>query len=650
MKISLSKKDDPRGLHAVLVCETREESYEAHGIIVREVLDGAARPVKEEAPDGTILYRFNLNKYLDRLTLAFPFAELSTGVHRRLAKAEEKRLEGFRIPKLKIPGFTGKLYDFQKVAVALLTDPDYAREHGYNGIELDPNSILKLHHPGGVVDMLNDEMGLGKTYIILCVIAMLQAYPALVIVPNNAKYTWLEVIQEYFPELSVAVYDTQEQTPAERDAIIRERRDITIVNVEAIRATPIHEGGNRYAPIIGYEYANPALFENEDGTPYVYEYAVLDEHHRIKGVGNQSTNGFMQLQADEWWCPMSGTPILNRVEEFWTVLHKLYPDLFPSYQGFINAIGVVGGDGRVKGYRPRAMAELRAFLADRSIRRRKDQVLKDLPQVITKPVLVTLSAEERKIYSKIENELILEMEDGTVKHIGGALPQITRMKQACFSPELFEGSKKSSKVEQLKEIVQELVDSGEKAIIFSQWAKACDIIRRELSDFNPAFVTGKVKSRARQEEIRKFNEDPDCHIYIGTIDANREAINLGVATYVIFTDEGWTPAGNDQAIGRSAAGGLRGAAQKAGTVVTVIVLQAEDTYEQNVEALLKKKRAIFDRSVERDGGKARKIEKVSLNDLRNALSKQGRKKAKGPRNRGDERPRRRSVLRENAEV
>lgn len=664
MKITLSKKDDPRGLHAVLVCEDRQESYDAHAIITREVLEGARRPVKEEGENGQIIYRFNLNKYLDRLTLAFPFAELSPAVHRRFKKAEEKRLEGFRIPDLEIPGFTGKLYDFQKVAVALLTDPEYAREHGYTGVELDPNSALKLHHPGGVVDFLNDEMGLGKTYIILAVIAILQAYPAVVMVPNNAKYTWLDVIEEFYPELSVAVYDTQEQTPAERDAIIRERRDITIVNIEAIRAQPIHENGNRYAPVIGYNYANPALFFEdpsvgpdvlfEDGAePFVYEYAVLDEHHRVKTPGAQVTNGFFQMQADDWWCPMSGTPILNRVEEWWTCLHKLYPDLFPSYQGFINAIGIVGSDNRVHGYKPGPMAELRAFIHDRSIRRRKDQVLKDLPQVVWKPVAVTLSAEERKIYTKIEDELILEMEDGTVKHIGGALPQITRMKQACFSPELFGGSPKSSKVEQLKEIVQELVDSGEKAIIFSQWERACQIIKRELSDFNPAYVTGKIKSRARHEEQRKFNEDPECHLYIGTIDANREAINLGVATYVIFTDEGWTPAGNDQAIGRSAAGGLRGAAQEAGTVVTVIVLQAEDTYEQNVEALLKKKRAIFDRSVERDGGKMRKIEKVTLNDLRNALSKRGRKKSgkhsKGPRNRENGRAKR-SVLREREEI
>lgn len=618
MKISLSKKNDPRGRHLILTMQSKE-SAEAHSVIVNEILEGKARPVQE--PHGTAgkLYRFNV-KYLDRLALAFPFAELSPGIMNKLRRAEEKRLEGFRIPDLNIRGYTGELYDFQKVAVALLTNPDYAREHGYG--EIKTEGSMNLTHPGGVVDFENDEMGLGKTYIMLATIAILDAYPALLIVPNNAKYTWAEVIEEFYPKLSVAVYDTQEQSPAEREALLRERRDITIVNTEAIRATAVHQDDNKNKPIIGWNYANPALFD------FTYEYACLDEHHKVKTPHAQVTNGYFQIDAEEWWCPMSGTPILNRPEEIWTVLHKTYPDLFPSFEGFRQAIGIFGKDGRIKAYRPGPMSELREFIQGRSIRRRKDQVLKDLPEVTVVPRLVDLSAEERRIYAQIEDELVLEMADGTVKDIGGALPQITRMKQACFSPELFEGTDKSSKVEELKEIVSELVASGEKAIVFSQWAKAADIVRRELSDYNPAFVTGKVKNRARMEEIRKFNEDDTCHLYIGTIDANREAINLGIATYVIFTDEGWVPAADEQAIGRSAAGGLRGAIHEKGTKVTVIMLQARDTYEQNSVVVMKnKKRAIFDRTVERDGGKERKVQAgYTLEDLRKSLSKKAQSK------------------------
>jgi SNF2 family DNA or RNA helicase len=607
MKIALSKKDDPRGRHCTLYCEG-DEQYAAQPVINREILQGRARIVKEVAgEDGQdAIFRFNL-KYLDYLALAFPMAELSHGITVRLKRAEEKRLDGMRIPEIKIPGFTGKLYDFQAVAVGLITDEAYAQECGY------PTCI----------DYENDEMGLGKTFVALSAIAVKQAYPALLIVPNNAKYTaWADVIEEFFPKLSYGIYDTQTQSVAERAAVLNARHDLTIVNIEAIRAKPIHEDpDDLQTPIVGYDYANPELFDFE------YEFAVLDEHHRVKTPGAQVTNGFFQLVANQWLC-MSGTPILNRPMEIWTVLHKIYPEDFPDFYEFERNL-VVEKEGYVIGYRPHAMKELRDFLASTSIRRRKDQVLKDLPEVTTVTRLVTLNAEERRILSQIEEELILEMEDGSVTNIGGALPQIIRMKQACFSPELFGGSPHSSKMVELDEIVSELVASGQKAIIFSQWEKAAKIIQREMMHYNPAYVTGKVKNKTRAAEIRKFNEDEDCHIYIGTIDANREAINLGIATYVIFTDEGWVPAADDQAIGRSAAGGLRGVHLAKDVKVTVIALQAEDTYEQNSVSLMKdRKRAVVNRTVERDGGKDRKVKKVTLNDLKGMLSSSTKKKMK----------------------
>lgn len=604
MKISLSSKNDSRPLHVVLEC-SRNDYHEVDPIVVWEVLEDKADPVMER--DGDVIrYRFNLERYLDKLMLAFPFAELSKGVHRRIMRAEEVRLAGFEVPDIKIPGFTGKLYDFQKIGVAMLTDPDYAKAHGHSG----------------VVDFLNDGLGLGKTFTSLATLAVLQAYPAIIIVPNNTKYpVWLEAVLEFYPKLSVAVYDSQVQRPHERDALIRERRDITIVNIEAIRAQPIHAHGNR-GPIIGYNYANEALFD------FTYEYAILDESHLVKTPHAQVSHGFRQIDAEDWWCAMSGTPILNRPEEIWSVLNKLYPKEFPSYYMFTQTLCIKSRDGKIRGYRPGPMKELRDFLNDRTLRRRRDQVLKDMPEVVIKPTVVELSKEERRIYEKIEDELLLEMEDGTVKDIGGALPKITRMKQACFSPELFGGSKKSSKIEELKTIVAELVASGEKAIIFSQWDAACQILKRELSDYRIAYVTGKIKNKDRSEEIRKFQNDDNCQLYIGTIGANREGINLGEATYVIFTDEGWTPAGNDQAIGRSAAGGLRGLSKGKDAVITVIIMRAADSYEQHIEEMLENKRSLTNRMTERDGGAVRNIKKMTLGDLRKSLSAHAQKPKK----------------------
>ena len=585
MKITLSKKNDPRGKHVVLMAKP-DEKYAAQSVIVSEILPPGVRPVMEFDQDTQHwLFRFNL-RHFDKLSLAFPMAELSKGVHSRLKRAEEKRLAGMPVPKIRVPEFDGKLYSFQKIGAGKIIDEE--------------------------IDLLNDEMGLGKTIQVLAATAVLRRraikrgrdYRVLVVCPNSAKFNWYNESTEKFGLDAQVVHGTR----VERAMQIEKRAEITIVNFEAIRAKAIHEDNNPRKKIVGWDFANPELFDFE------YDFVIVDEYHRIKTPTAQVTRGFFQLRGKRWLC-MSGTPILNRPEEIWSVLHKLYPDEFPQFEAFQNTIAIMEG-GRIVAYRPEPMAELRKFLQEISLRRRKDQVLKDLPKVVTAARSVELTREARRLYNRIVDEFILELEDGTITNIMGALPQITRLKQACFSPELYGGSRESAKINELKEIVAELVENGEKAIIFSQWSRATRIIQRELEAYNPAYVTGEINLRNRQEEIRRFNRDDDCKLYIGTIDANREAINLGVATYVIFTDKGWTPAGNDQAIGRSAAGGLRGLEALA-TTVHVIELQAEDTFEQRVEALLNRKRALFDRTIERDGG--RQIEKITLQNIRDIL-------------------------------
>lgn len=585
MKLTLNKKNDPRGKHVVLVC-SREEAYDVHPVVVQTILKGKARPVREVTDDGEVLYRFNL-KFLDRLSLAFPMAEYSPGIFRRLRRAEEIRLAGMEVPKIKVPGFKGKLYDFQKIALGMLL--------------------------AGEIDLLNDDMGLGKSFVALSYIAKAKAFPALLAVPNNAKFTWAEYLDEFFPEIEYVVYDTKEMSPAERSIALEKRAQITIVNIEAMRAKPIHVNDNPNRPIIGYEYANPELFD------YEYAVGILDEHHRVKTPGAQVTHGFFQIKAKRW-IGMSGTPILNRPEEIWTMLHKLYPDQFPNYSQFVSRIGLENPNraGVLVAYDPDAMAELREFLLSISLRRRKDQVLKDLPQVIEVPRLIQLTDEQRALYNEIRDDMILRMDNGEIRTIGGALPQITRLKQACASPELYGGSAISSKVNAMREDVRQLVGAGQKAIIFSQWSRMTRILQREFAEFNPAYVTGEIPSmRKRQEAARRFREDPHCHLYIGTIGANREAINLGVASYVLYDDEGWTPADQDQSTGRSAAGGLRGMALPKGTKVHVLIYRAEDTYEQRIEALLKRKKNITDRFIERDGGK--QVERITLADIRSIL-------------------------------
>jgi SNF2 family DNA or RNA helicase len=601
----MSEPGHPAGRHAV-VHATGKESNVVREVIEGYVIKGTGMRLefnREGNPKTTKpeewIWKFRLHKrFIPSLLLAFPTADLSPSIIRRMRTAEEKRIEGMEVPVLKLkkvlkPAALKELTDYQKVGIEKI----YNRE----------------------ITLLNDDMGLGKTRQVLTAVAKRKWFPALVVCPNNAKYEWQRQAQRDFYGLRVAVMDATTQTPAQRTALVRAvregRYDILVVNAECLRARPMHKDGNSHAPITGWDFAIPALFEHR------WRYCVVDEHHRFKTPDAQVTRGLFQLRAYRYLM-MSGTPVLNSPEEFWAVLKKMYPDDFPEYEPFKKRLVIhkpAATEEVTPAYNPEAMAELREFVAGISLRRRKDQVLAQLPPVFHIDREVELTKEQKDLYNEINDDFLLTKDDGSKIPIVSVLAHIIRLKQACFSPELYEGAKHSAKIEALKEDVEALVANKEKVIIFSQWATATRIIERELKKFNPAYVDGSIKPKDRQVQQDRFMGDPSCHAYVGTIGANREAINLGVASHVIFTDIDWSPMAKDQAIGRSAAGGLRGLNVRKGLKVHVIEYRGADTIEVHLARFTAQKRAIIGRTVDNDGGKA--MNKISANELMRLLRK-----------------------------
>jgi len=335
----------------------------------------------------------------------------------------------------------------------------------------------------------------------------------------------------------------------------------------------------------------------------------------VQDVACISTNIPDQLYITDDFIVTHNTPIMNRPEEAWSFMHKVDPELYPTYYNFESKIAVTNKAGHIVGYNPSEMLKLKNWLNTHSLRRRKEHVRDDLPEVIRSDQLVPLTPEQRRLYNQIKNEMILAMDDGELKDITQVRVQIMRLKQACFSPELYGGSPHSGKIDQIKQDVADLVASGEKAIIFSEWARAARILERELAEYNPAYVDGSVPGKNRQAQVDRFNSDPDCHLYIGTIKANQEAITLSAATYVLFADEDWTPAANAQAEARSASGGMRGI-NVTGSI-NIIRYQAEDTVEQRLSERLYRKQKTFNAMVERDAGSS--LKKMSIRRLRDLL-------------------------------
>lgn len=575
IKVNLSKST-PK--HLVISC-TREEAYEVRLLLYQQVLRpvGAGVPTIyfSKIPEQNIA-RFRLaQRHLEAIRLTFPMANISHRLNEQLNKIARKQYEELAIPDIKVPGLRKnvELLGHQKIAVDRIVG-DYTDK----GVD---------HF------FLNDEMGLGKTAVALSVIQSLHpdtVYPCLCIVPNGIKYeAWLSDATKFFKGLDIAIIDTEKQSLAQRMNLIDEEHDITIVNPES-------------------------LWRIDSFKLKEWAFCVVDEYHRYNNPTTRQTEGFLEINFVRGLF-MSGTPIMNgRPEERWTMLHKAWPDKYPSYWAFKEEHTIKAHKGgKVIAYRN--LGQLRAQVDPVELRRRKDHVLRDLPQKIYQRVTIKMSAEQRRIYDEILDNMLLELIDqdtgDTVKKpIISILAQITRLKQAAFSPELFGGSQHSAKLVELQDQVRALNENGEKAIIFSQWSRATNIIRRELEKYNPAYVTGKIKKVDRRAEIHRFQTDDDCQLFIGTMGACREGITLTAASYVIFTDKGWNPGAHDQAADRAHRIGQR-------RTVNVIDLFAQDTIEGPIEDLINGKRNVFNALIEKDGGVRRRS--FDLEDIRKIL-------------------------------
>ncbi len=602
MKLALSTKAESRkhGKHLVLTVSSNE--IEGLDSIIRQYVTQGRTPAREAewehyryAPGGPVhkrikqvVYRFHRG-YLERLLLTFPQAQVTPAAQKYLWKDAKAKFDDREIPKFKIPGSKVVPWDFQWFGI----------EHCIDVIQA--NGVFSEVYGG----YLNDEVGLGKTYQVLCALAITDPKDVLIITTNSGKWAaWKRLAEELFRRRTFDM-GVVGSSKAEKIEVIEEAHQITVVNPEALRATRFSGAPE------GFEPAIPELFDKE------WQVIIVDESHKFKNPDNQQTRGFLNLQGVRWIC-MSGTPFLNRPDEIWPVLHVVDPERWPSYHEFLKDL-VIETKGKTKAYNPEKVAEIKEFLDRYGLRRRKDQVSDDLPQTIYSTINVELTAAQRKLYNKIKQEFLLELADGRQKKILAVIAQVTRLKQACFSPELYEGKPESAKIVALKELVEKLVANGEKAIIYSQWSTATRIIERELAEYNPAYVDGSVKGEDRLAQINKFNNDEDCHLYVGTIGANQEAITLSAATYVIFCDKAWSPLANDQAIGRSAAGGLRGAHLGGEAKINVISLYAENTIEEAIDNLLAEKSAMFTNIIESDGGPI--VERGIISSITDLLQK-----------------------------
>jgi len=335
-----------------------------------------------------------------------------------------------------------------------------------------------------------------------------------------------------------------------------------------------------------------------------FDVMYLDEVHKAKNVvGSQIGQDIHKIYTRQRYA-ITATPVINELMDCYNIL--AWMGVMPyNYYTFQQRFCVLDRFGRVVQYKN--VGEFKTLLQSNMLRRLKTQVL-DLPPVISKPVYVELTSAQKKLYKEVElADEVYEFEDLEFEDIPSELAKYARLMQVAESTEIVGGAKGkqgSAKLTALEELLEEIVERGEKAVVFTRSKRFCNIMYEYFKDkYNPAIIHGDIPSQAkageevseRQRQADKFQEDETCKVVFCVTSAAREGVTLTAGNNLIFTSKDFSPSYVSQAIGRVWRFGQDGGETGSINVYTII---ARGTIDERVEQLLDEKQFVIDSTVE----------------------------------------------------
>jgi SNF2 family DNA or RNA helicase len=388
--------------------------------------------------------------------------------------------------------------------------------------------------------LLADDMGLGKTVQAAASIRLLtrrrEIESTLIVAPAGVVRNWRAEMAKWAPELrSIEITGSSAQRMWKWDS----RVHVKIVSYETLRSD------------IGRIRASRGQ----------WDLICLDEAQRIKNSESAIGSAVNSLTSERRWA-LTGTPLENSVEDLRSIISFLTRN--PVKDEYI-----------------------RSSLAQVQLRRRKSDVLSDLPPKLTTELAIPLTRDQREEYDRMLKSGTSELRDkGTDATVTDVLALIIRLKQVCnFATE----SGRSSKLEDIAGRLTALREEGNKALIFSQFTSetyGVQRLGRALSKFGPVLYTGDMSMNRREEAARAFRDNPEAGVMILSLRAGGVGLNLQSASYVFHFDRWWNPASELQAEDRShRIGQTKG--------VSVYKYICEDTIEERIHHILQSKKALF---------------------------------------------------------
>jgi non-specific serine/threonine protein kinase len=463
------------------------------------------------------------------------------------------------------PGFKGILRHYQKSGYDWL---HFLKDYGFGGC-------------------LADDMGLGKTAQSLAFIESIKkeakGKPSLVVAPTSVMFNWGREIEKFTPGLRYHVHfgpNRQKETTAILNT------DIFLTSYAILRR-------------------DIDLF-----LKIKFFYVILDESQNIKNPSSLTARSAYKLNSTHRLA-LTGTPLENNLSELWSQFNFLNP-------------GMVGGLSSFQEYFARPIerdgdlvkaGKLKKIIYPFVLRRKKGDVVKELPPKIETVSYCEMDENQQKVYDKWRDyyraEILGQIETaGLNKSKMKVLEGLTRLRQISIHPGLVETDKEmtSGKFTALMENLQEVISENHKILVFSQFVKALSLVRKQLDTLGIgyAYLDGRTKKRA--EQVDKFQKDESCKLFLISLKAGGTGLNLTEAEYVFHLDPWWNPAVEMQASDR---------AHRIGQTKQVFVYKmiSRNTVEEKILILQEKKRKLVNDVISTDTAFFKTLKKEDIEGL-----------------------------------
>jgi len=488
-------------------------------------------------------------------------------------------------------GFVGTLRPYQERGYAWL---DFMRRYGFGAC-------------------LADDMGLGKTIQAITLLLREReengrVRPALLVCPTSVVGNWRREAARFAPGLRVMVHHGAERARDDELAAQAAAHDMVITSYALARR------------------------DAQSLSAIPWGGLILDEAQNIKNPAAKQTQAIRAFPAD-YRIALTGTPVENRLAELWSIMHFLNPGYLGSQQGFRQQFGLP-----IERYRDTdAARQLQRLVGPFVLRRLKTDptIIQDLPEKMELKVYCTLTAEQATLYQAVVQDALEQVAaaDG-IQRKGLVLAMLLRLKQVCNHPAQFLGfgvnrpvgepngdgsalPERSGKLARLTEMLDEVLASGERALVFTQFAEMGHMLQAHLSAAlggEVLFLHGGTPAKKRDEMVARFqsaSELSSAHgpgVFVLSLKAGGLGLNLTAANHVFHFDRWWNPAVENQATDRAFRIGQR-------RDVQVHKFICVGTLEERIDELIESKKELAEMVVGAGEGWLTELNTDQLRDL-----------------------------------